>query len=421
MLASPWLTSPSRWLEKGPMKRIERLRQGILTFLLLGSSLGMVQAVLPDPGGGGGGGATPAAPLDFWSFSNTNTWQSDRGYAPISFTNLDASWLGDWTALVLDNPNPTWLQYKVEEDDGTNHLKVDRGSVMFWFAPSWSSTNVGGNGPGQWGRFIETGVFTTNASYGWWSLYTDPAGANLYFAAQTNGAEAVYLAMPIAWTTNYWHLIALTYSATNSSLYLDGVLVTNGVGVTIWPGADALTNGFFIGSDNTGTAQARGMIDDVATYAVPLDAGTISTSFIFDSFVYYMNPANFANVMNSADSSPTYGPVFNAVTGTGNLANIASAAVCYTNSAVWITNVVATPGSNSTMTVEFDIVGGLEGLQYDVFASSILFTASSTNRWAWMGQGPHCRRYRLPNLPATAAFLILGHHVREWVNFVGSS
>ena len=136
----------------------------LLHIVLILTSACEALAVIPDPGGGGG--EPPPTPLDYWSFNDTNAWASDGGYAPMSFTNLDSSWLGDWTALVLDNTNAAWLQYRVIESNGTNHLKVDRGSVMFWFAPSWSGTNVGGNGPGQWGRLIETGVFTTNASYG---------------------------------------------------------------------------------------------------------------------------------------------------------------------------------------------------------------------------------------------------------------
>src|SRR5207249_4847465 len=101
-----------------------------------------------------------------------------------------------------------------------------------------------------------------------------------YFSAQTNnGSGATYLSVPVAWTTNRWHLIALNYTATNSALYLDGVLATNGSGVAYRPGPDALTNGFYIGSDSNGVAQARGAFDDLSTYDHPLSADTISNSF----------------------------------------------------------------------------------------------------------------------------------------------
>src|SRR5258708_6172871 len=206
-------------------------------------------------------GQTPGSPpqiLNSWSFDDTTNWVSDLGYAPLSFTNLNSSLLGDGNALLLDSTNAAWLQYKTVESDGTNNLTVGRGSVMFWFAPSWASTNQGGSGPGLWGRLIEVGSYTTNASYGWWSLYVDPEGANIHFAAQTNnGSEAIYLSAPIAFTTNRWHMIALTYSATNSALYVDGALATNGTSLTYWPGPDVLTNGFYVGSDSNGVAQAR--------------------------------------------------------------------------------------------------------------------------------------------------------------------
>ena len=379
----------------------------ILSLFIVATSTVLLRATVPDPGGGGG--TTTPIWLDYWSFGDTNTWECDRGHVPISFTNLSSSLLGNWTALVLDHTNAAWLQYEVVEADGTTHLKVERGSVMFWFAPSWSGTNAGGNGPGQWGRLIEVGAYTTNASYGWWSLYTDPAGANLYFAAQTNGSEALYLSMPIVWTTNRWHLIALTYSATNSVLYLDGVFATNGLGVTIWPGADVLSNGFFIGSDSTGGAQARGMYDDLSTYDVPLAESAIASAFVIDSFYYYMNPANFANILGSAGSQPTFGPLFNAITGWGYLSSAVTNSIgCIESSSIWLTNVSAAGAANGKMNSTFTIAGGTNGTRYDVFASSILFPASSTNAWAWMGQGYHCTTYTLTNLPHTSTYVLLG-------------
>lgn len=347
--------------------------------------------------------------LNYWSFANTNTWESDRGYAPMSSTNLDACFLGNWTTLVVDNTNAARLQYKVVEDDGTNNLTLNQGSVMFWFAPAWSGTNAGGNGPGQWGRLIEVGQYTTNASCGWWSLYTDAEGVNLYFAAQTNGAEVLYLAMPIAWTTNYWHLIALTYSATNTALYLDGELATNGPGVTVWPGPDVLADGFCIGSDATGVAQARGMFDDFSTYDFPLDTNTIQSAFWFNSISYFLNPENFAN-LRSAPSAPAYTPEFVAITGAGYLNWVSgNGSGCGVSSNVWFTNVVAFVAANGTMNLTFTIAGGSNDVAYDVFANSILPPAGSRDYpWAWMGRGYHCNTYTLTNLPTNSAFLILG-------------
>ena len=220
----------------------------IAPVILLCSLAGAAYAQGLPPGGKFG---PTNAPLDSWSFSDHTNWTSDLGYPPVSFTNLNFAQLGDGASLVVDTNVPAWLQYNVYESDGTTNLTVDSGTVTFWFAPSsWSSTNAGGTGPGEYGRLFEVGSYTPDSSYGLWSIYVDDVGQNIYFSAQTNDLSSsltTYLSAPISWTTNYFHFIALTYSPTNTALYLDGVLATNGPGVTVYPGPDVLANGFYSG------------------------------------------------------------------------------------------------------------------------------------------------------------------------------
>ena len=113
----------------------------------------------------------------------------------------------------------------------------------------------------------------------------DAGGTNLYFAAQTNDLSSsmtVYLATPIDWTTNYFHFVALTYSATNTALYLDGALATNGPGVTVYPGPDVLANGLYIGSDSNGVLQAHGLFNTVQTYNYPLGSNDVAETIFFE-------------------------------------------------------------------------------------------------------------------------------------------
>ena len=295
------------------------------------------------PPGGGEGGPT-YTPLDSWSFRDSTNWTSDLGYAPASFTNLAYSHLGNGASLVVNNTSAAWLKYNVQESDGTTNFSPSVGTVTLWYAPgSWSGTNQGGTGPGEYGRLFEAGAYTTNSSFGWWSLYVDPAGANLYFSAQTNdlsGTVTTYFSTPIAWTTNYFHFVALTYSATNTTLYLDGALVTNGPPLTVYPGPNALANGFFIGSDSNGVYQANGLFNDVVTYNVPLDGGTIQSIFNQGYTYYLISPWNTAMfTLTSASSSPTFtANTYSAITGAGYLQWVASAPVVNGTGAcnVWI-------------------------------------------------------------------------------------
>lgn len=348
--------------------------------------------------------------LEKWSFNDTTGWTNDFGFAPISFTNLNSSILGNGSCLVLDSTNATWLQYNVTEGSGTNNIALNQGTIMFWFAPNWTDTNSGGTGPNQFGRFIDVGSYTTNASYGWWSFYLDPAGTNVYFAAQTNnGSSAVFLSGPVSFDlTNLWHMFALTYCSTGCAFYFDGLQVTNGSAVTIWPGPSVLTNGFFIGSDYSGRQQAHGMFDDIWTYNYPLAPQTISTAFIFSSFLYYENPYNRANLVR-ANSFPTNAPYFNVVS--GPLTPVATNS-CAPGSAVWITNVTAALRSNGLVDVTFQIDGGWNGLNgpFDIFANALLGpTNAAAFQWTWMGQGYSCNTYKVTLTNSfLSAYIILG-------------
>ncbi|HEY3762348.1 MAG TPA: LamG-like jellyroll fold domain-containing protein [Verrucomicrobiae bacterium] len=368
--------------------------------------------------GGGGDTNYNNAPLQTWSFANPVNWTNDAGYPPISFANLSHSYLGNGQSMVLDTNVPAWLNYNVIETNGTKNLTVNTGSIAFWFAPDWSSTNLGGFGPQEWGRLFEAGAYTTNSNYGWWSLYVDSGGNNLYFSAQTNddsGNYTTYLSAPISWKTNYFHFIALTYSSTNTSLYIDGGLVTNGAAMTVWPGTNVLANGFYLGSDNSGTFQGHGMFNDLATYNYTLNGDTVGTIYNNDWIDYVLNPLNapYMSPIQSAPSEPSYtNDTFDAISGHGNLIFSGYASSCYdgTNSYnVWLTNVTTSVEGNGTINATFTIEGGAPGIPFDVFANSALSFGTNGVPWAWMGQGYQCQTYMLTNLPANAnCFLILG-------------
>jgi hypothetical protein len=371
-------------------------------------------AVSISPGGDGTNSSPNYTPLDSWSFRDNTNWTSDHGYVPVSFTNLAYSNLGNGDSLVVNSNVPAWLQFNVLETNGATNLTVDTGTVTFWFAPAnWSSTNLGGSGPGEFGRLLEVGSYTPDSSYGLWSIYVDDVGANIYFSTQTNDLSSTittYLTAPFSWTTNYFHFVALTYSATNTALYLDGVLATNGPGVRVYPGPDVLANGFYIGSDSNGVYQAQGLFNSVVTYNTPLDAGTIQQIFTQEYGFYMMSPWNTAMMkLSSANSSPSTGATPDVITGAGNLQWVGSVTPNYSTNAnlVWIANVTATAAGSNTENVTFTIQGGLPGYYYDVFATGALQSPKTNAVWFWMGQGNSGNTYTLP-ITSGNAFLILG-------------
>jgi len=357
--------------------------------------------------------------LNSWTFGDTNTWNSDYGYAPSSFTNLTSSSMGDIIggySLTLDAIDPAWLRYNVQEGDGFTNLTVQAGTVSLWFAPNWASatTNQNGSGPGDWGRLLEVGAYTTNADYGWWSLLLDGGGTNIYFMAQTNSGDAMtvaYLSAPIDWATNVWHNVVLTYSSTNTALYLDGILAASGAGVSVFPGPEVLAGGFGIGSDTSGLVQAHGMFDDIYTYDFPLDVDDIGAIYYFLEGYFSINIFNTQGRIPSGPPAPPVGNGFNPISGPGWLQWVSNATDCVTSGNVWLTNAscaLMSTGTNVTASCTFTIAGGAGGTLYDVFATAALAQTDSAYGWAWLGQGVTCNVYSMTNLPAAGAFLILG-------------
>jgi hypothetical protein len=353
------------------------------------------------------------SPLDSWSFSDNVGWTDDNGNPPISFTNIAWTDLGNGSSLVVETNVPAWLNYPIYGTNGMTNIVVNgAGSVCFWYAGDWATTN---NGPGNPAQLIEAGE--ADSSIGYFGLSIDSVGSNLWFASQDGVGDTYSLSAPISWTTNYFHFVALTYSATNVSLYLDGQLATNGGrGLSIWPGPGASQNGIYFGSDTNGNYLANGLFDWVQTYGYVLDSNTDANIFDQEGLDVEIIPYNapYMGTLTSASSTSPDPPAYNEVSGSGYLGSpVGTASTCITQQVdtVWITNVVATQvghGTNLKMNLTFTIEGGQPGVPYDVFANTRLsFGAGGTN-WAWMGQGYSCDVYTLTNLPGTTCFLILG-------------
>jgi len=216
-------------------------------------------------------------PMGYWTFDNTNTWVGEEGQLPLLATNIVG--VPDWSSngVSIDSTNEAVLDYNVVETNGETNICLDNGSILFWFQPAWSSANAAGTGPGHWARLLEVGNYNPAFTNGWWGLSVSPDGSELTFGTSTNGAGEINLSGGISWTAGEWYQIALTYSETNSALYVDGNLIGSGSGVSNLPNANEETNGFRIGSDDNGFKQAGGVFDNLETFNYPLAAADVVT------------------------------------------------------------------------------------------------------------------------------------------------
>ena len=127
---------------------------------------------------------------------------------------------------------------------------------------------------------------------GGWALVADPSGSGLSFVSGSNGALTTYLAAAIGgWASGQWHQIVLSYSATNTALFLDGAPAGSGPGLAFEPDlATRLADGFTVGSDPNGSGQAGGVFDELATFNCPLTQSDVTANYPYPAIL--TQPAN---------------------------------------------------------------------------------------------------------------------------------
>lgn len=164
--------------------------------------------------------------LGNWKFDNTNNWVGEQGQLPVIATNLVGipAWSSNQVQVQSGVNVPARLLYRTVETNGLANIAADQGTVRFWFSPNWVSAYYGPSGSA---RLFEFGTHSSGTNHGAWTLYVDSFGRNLVLASTTNELIRV----TIDWSLVEWKHIAVTYSATNSAIYINGKLAGTGAGV----------------------------------------------------------------------------------------------------------------------------------------------------------------------------------------------
>lgn len=225
--------------------------------------------------------------LQYVSFPDVTVVEGEA--LQINAAHLNA-WYFGINGMQIANRTASRLAYREVETNGLPNIYLKRGTVVLWVKPDWNS----GTGPGHEGRLLEVG--DQGGTNGWWALHCTTNGSELKFAGKLGNTTTNYLTSPIQWTTSWVH-VALTYTETNSALYVNGTLATNGVGVTLLPEIKTrFMTGLNIGGDATGWNNARGQMDELMIYNYPLTAADILNLYNADN--------DGDGVPNPADAEP---------------------------------------------------------------------------------------------------------------------
>ncbi len=213
--------------------------------------------------------------LGYWRFNTTNNL-SEAGLPPLSSINVTnfSSWSG--TAVQLVGSSAQLLYREVETNSSAN-FNCHRGTVRFWFKPNWSSTNIGGAGPGATNvPLLELG--TVGNTNGWWSIHLDAAG-QLKLGQATNGSSLNQIISTNVWLSNLWQQVTVTYASNAIVAYVNGRPVSTNSGITYYPSAAGRSQGFAVGSHLDGSQPVNAQFEELECFNYQLPADEIQDNY----------------------------------------------------------------------------------------------------------------------------------------------
>lgn len=235
--------------------------------------------------------------LATFRFNSTN-WLGDDGQVPLIAANMSTSLVSgvEYNAAALTGPSSQKLSYRYAETNGHINLTLQYGTVQFWFKPSWTSVANGGAGPGGYGRLIDIGDYTSDASTGTWELLFNSAGDGITVFSQDNGghsSSSPYFTIPGGMISNQWRQIVATYSPTNIKIYVDAQLAGSGGHLdNYYPPTNVLATGFYTGSATDGSTKCKGFMDMLETFNYQLSAAEITSNYPALLPKFWVQPAD---------------------------------------------------------------------------------------------------------------------------------
>ncbi len=296
----------------------------------------------------------PERELNAWRFDDA-VWQTNTHTVPLALLNVAfvPSWSG--YALRLSGSDPALAAFPASTASGQTNL-LSTGSVRFWFAPDWSSSAAGGDGPGLDAVLFETGAWSENSSYVRCSLQIDSDGDAIRFVLHGASGPETILSASVQWMASEWHQAALVSSATGTVLFLDGAAVASGDAVAWLPmPITGHVNGFSVGGDVSGASLAQGNFDELYTFGRALTESEVAAEYQRNGMQAALGPID-PNAMFS--SAPDPGSYTNGVSGATNSLSQTSMVAALYGCKLWLEITRATNSTTNMLVTLHNTVGG---------------------------------------------------------------
>jgi hypothetical protein len=389
------------------------------------SSLGLaVVVILPE----GAAHASPRPPVPPWPGGGLLYSESfDQPYDRAAGQRLDPSvWTESWSGYALNRSSEQplvapWV-VPVVATNGNWNIDPQRGALRFWYQPD------GGLGGGSVATLL-TMVSSNGTSDGAvrWTLVVSPDGQSILLVCPTGGGLEVCLSAPAALPAGTCCLLTLAYSETNTALFVNDQQVGAGYGLPSVATLVGPSTSLVLGSTLGGGLVACGRIESFTAFTSrPRFRHDLVFDPRWDIAEYYavygglaaLGPLDEAEIaaqrearalQRAAVPTPMLRPAQPSTMAAGGTLGPMEASGCVTGGPVYITNAACAFDAGSGWTVWLTIVGGTNGVPWDIFRAESLGAGSVTNWvWAHLDQGYPCNIYSFTNQPEDQGFYMLG-------------
>ncbi len=290
-------------------------------------------------------------------------------------------------------------------------------SFRFWLKPYWSSESVAnGAGPGATGTILELDAVSGGQSALAWSLQISADGNTIGLFAETGSGLQEVLQAQITWTAGQSHLLALADSPQGTTLYVDGSVAAQGSGLLSIP---ISAGQLVIGSTLAGANTAGADFDEFYSFNRLLTASDVGLYYKTFSGLAALGPisaeeqAGWGQRRGGSEQGSIHSP--------GNVYDPDQDGGCPTGGLPYMTNFSAALLSNGTTVINFDLVGGTNGIFYDIYSLRDLSVFLDVSQWSWVGQALTCNNFSFTNQPADYAFYFVVPPVESSVIALGNN
>ncbi|MEI7733767.1 MAG: LamG-like jellyroll fold domain-containing protein, partial [Verrucomicrobiota bacterium] len=305
------------------------------------------------------------------------------------------SWSGE--SLLMTGETRSYCMIPAKGTRKRPNFSPNSGSIRLWFSVAWTSTALGGQGPGTHARLMEIAHVNARTPTGF-ALYFDPDGNTVYLSAYHAGQAVDIVHATVALEKDVFHQFGVVYGPEAVTLILDGKTIATNRGLPTLAHPSDLDNWLcYLGSNPGGLEKLQGRLDEIYFFPYACTEEQFGWDYQSQSLLAAMGPVTVQEELaryrtlrrhhgpQRAEGGPT--PPDPGPGGGGGGTNYSFTTSTWTESSptncLRISKIVY-----DTNAIDLTIAGGETNGVYDLFYTTNLVGAHVTNsQWTWFFRG----------------------------------